>query len=202
MTKTISPWPLAFGIALTSVVAVVGHGGATGVVGERMMGMMMLGEQVQLLAPVASGEPVEPKVIQTAADMISMHSGSAMTNLFPEGSLDAPTEARPEIWARWQEFSGLAQRLSDLGDELGSAAVPPAPAAPPSPVQALVSTQRSEWERMSFASLMGLAPVRSEAEVDPTETGAIAGPPATRPVAEIYGDITRTCASCHAAFRQ
>ena len=204
MTKTKSPWPWACGIVLASAVAVLGHGGATGIVGERMMGMMMLGEQVKLLAPVANGGTVDQDVIEAAAEMIAMHGGRAMTDLFPEGSLDAPTEARPEIWARWQEFSDLADRIADLGVELGAAAatetvsvVPDTPA----PVTAAVPPT-SEWDGMSFASLMGIVPVRLEPQVDPVVTASIPADPRTRPVADIYADITATCSSCHASFRQ
>jgi cytochrome c556 len=206
------PGPLACGVLLASAIAAFGHGGATGVVGERMMGMMMLSEQVKLLGPIA-GAPTASDLdtVLSASEMIAMHAGPAMTELFPEGSLEAPTEAKPEIWQRWQEFERYAERLGALGEELGLAAeemaapvavvVEAAASAPePKPI-------RSEWELMDFAALMGIS-TRPPALIDPQITASVppatnaAAPPAIRPVGEIYADITATCSSCHAAFRR
>jgi cytochrome c556 len=202
--------PLACGVLLASAIAAFGHGGATGIVGERMMGMMMLSEQVKLLAPIA-GTPTAADLdaLRSASEMIAMHAGPAMTELFPEGSVEAPSEARPEIWQRWQEFVAHADKLGELGEELGLAAdgiaapvVTTETASAPAPVPVL-----SEWERMDFASLMGIS-TTPPALVDPQITASVpvdnaaAASPASRPVGEIYADITATCSSCHAAFRR
>ncbi|QQR40077.1 c-type cytochrome [Devosia rhizoryzae] len=202
--------PLAFGLLLTGAIAALGHGGATGIVGERMMGMMMLGEQIKLMGPVVEQPSAgDVQTLKTASEMISMHAGRAMTDLFPEGSLDAPSEARPEIWERWQEFSAYATELGTLGEELGaSAAALGMPALPdPVPNQTLAAVPEpvlSEWERMDFEWLMGIAP-QQEAIIDAVATGSIATPepePAARPVSQVYADIAATCAACHAAFRR
>ena len=202
--------PLACGALLASAIAAFGHGGATGIVGERMMGMMMLSEQVKLLAPIAEAPAAaDLDAVRSASEMIAMHAGPAMTELFPEGSLEAPSEARPEIWERWQEFAEYAEKLGGLGEELGLAAdgmAPPvvaaAAASVPAPKRVL-----SEWERMDFASLMGIS-TKPRALIDPQITASIPADnaakaaPAVRPVSEIYADITATCSSCHAAFRR
>lgn len=206
MTQKISyPWPLACGALLVSAMAAFGHGGATGIVGERMMGMMMLSEQVKVLAPIADNPgPQNVGKVREAAAMIEMHAGAAMTDLFPEGSIDGPSEAKPAIWQRWEEFAGYSNRLGDLGRELDNAAqaagLPPAITVSVAP--AVVEPVMSEWDRMSFASLMGIA-TPEVAEIDPTPTASIETTAAVvRTVAAIYADITDTCASCHAAFRQ
>jgi cytochrome c556 len=206
MTQKISyPWPLACGALLVSAMAAFGHGGATGIVGERMMGMMMLGEQVKVLAPIADNPgPQDLGQVREAAAMIEMHAGAAMTDLFPEGSIEGPSEAKPAIWQRWEEFAGYSNRLGDLGRELDIAAqaagLPRAITVDVAP--ALVEPVLSEWDRMSFASLMGIATPEA-AEIDPTPTASIETTAAVvRTVAAIYADITDTCASCHAAFRQ
>lgn len=200
--------PLACGILLAGAMTAFGHNGATGIIGERMMGMMMLSDQIKELAPIAdAATPADAETVIAAAEMIAMHAGPAMTDLFPEGSIEAPSEARPEIWERWQEFSAHAERLGVLGEELGLAGerllaptpatkdVAAAPAAPP----------LSEWERMDFAWLMGLSAERAIV-VDTVTTASIAAAtpaePAVRPVATIYADIAATCSSCHAAFRR
>lgn len=206
------PGPLACGLLLASAIAAFGHGGATGIVGERMMGMMMLGEQVKLLGPIAEQPTTgDIQTLTTASEMIAMHAGPAMTNLFPEGSLDAPSEARPEIWERWQEFSGYATRLGDLGQELAaSAAALDAPSQAPKPAEieeGAAAPELSEWDRMDYAWLMGLAPAPVSA-VDPLTTASIGEAVVTehavtaRPVREVYADIAATCASCHSAFRR
>lgn len=205
------PGPLACGALLAGAMAAFGHGGATGIVGERMMGMMMLSEQVKLLATIAddpSRSDLEP--IRTAAEMIAMHAGPAMTDLFPGGSLEAPSEARPEIWDRWQEFTAHADNLGGLGEELGSSAefiAEPQVANAVADETQGVQPPLSEWERMDFAWLMGVSPTPVTL-IDPAVTAAIkgdvSGPPesSVRSVREIYADIAATCAACHAAFRR
>lgn len=204
------PWPLACGALLAGAMAASGHGGATGIVGERMMGMMMLSEQVKLLGPIAdSPSPSDLKSLRTASEMIAMHAGPAMTNLFPEGSLESPSEARPEIWERWQEFTNYAGRLGALGEELGLSADIIAVTRAPERVarEPEVQPALSDWERMDFAWLMGISPTPVTL-IDPVVTAAIegdvSGPPASsvRSVREIYADIAATCAACHAAFRR
>ena len=206
------PGPLACGLLLAGAMAASGHGGATGIVEERMMGMMMLSEQIKLLAPIAENpSSSDLDTLTAASEMIAMHAGPAMTDLFPAGSLDAPTVARPEIWERWQEFTGHAIRLGELGEELGISAS--ALASPKSTQELPVAVDEapvlSEWERMDFAWLMGMATV-SAASAGPETTASIAeiikqapesAPPA-RPVRQVYSDIAATCASCHAAFRR
>ena len=48
--RFIGAWLAAGSVLLSG--AVFAHGNATGIVGERMMGMMMLSEQVKLLTPM------------------------------------------------------------------------------------------------------------------------------------------------------
>ena len=195
----------------TSVIA-WGHGGATGIVAERMMGMMMLGEQVKILASLAeNAEATDTDKMRDAAAMIEMHAGPAMTGLFPEGSLDAPSVARPEIWERWEEFQGYSIQLAELGQELGKVADVPSESQPALSDVAEVPAPAppSEWDRMNFASLMGLADRSDHTPVgiDTQVTGSIranetSGRPPMRTAKAVLADITGTCSSCHAAFRR
>jgi cytochrome c556 len=188
-------------------VAVVGHGGATGVVADRMMGMMMLAEQVKLLSPLLERNgQVETDIVIAAAEMISVHAGESMTELFPEGSLDVPSVARPEIWQRWEQFAGFSTRLAELGDELAAAAESDYAdlAVSAAPVE---KRQLGEWDQMSFATLMGLPskPATEQASIDTliaaSEEFADPVVPA-RATGQIVADITATCSSCHAVFRR
>lgn len=212
MNKLGIAWLAAGGIVVLTGVTALAHGGATGIVGERMMGMMMLSEQVKLLAPLfADGEPVDPVLLAEAATMIEMHAGRAMTDLFPEGSLEAPSEAKPEIWDRWQEFTSYADRLGTLGAELAAVARPAEAKLPDiaAPVPAPPEPKRSEWERLDFASLMGLAPAPAiqTVSIDSLITGSLGDAvprvaPASRTQQQVFADVTATCSSCHAAFRR
>ena len=205
-------WLIACSLLMGTSVLALGHGGATGVVAERMMGMMMLGEQVKILAPLAeNAETIDTNTLRDAAAMIEMHAGPAMTGLFPEGSLDAPSVARPEIWERWEEFEGDSILLAELGQELGKVAGVPSESQPALGEVAEVPAPAppSEWDRLNFASLMGLAdrsdhtPIGIDAQV----TGSIranetSGRPPMRTAKAVLADITGTCSSCHAAFRR
>ncbi len=200
-------WLAAGAIAATTA-AVFAHGGATGIVGERMMGMMMLSEQVKALTPALSSGNANPATLKEAAGMIKMHAGSAMTDLFPEGSLEAPSEARPEIWTRWPEFTDYAEKLAALALELEQSTSVAASPARATLVEGNPAPVRSEWEALDFATLMGLPKTQGHAGhqmgIDPTVVGSITEEqqPPTRPPAQIFADITATCSSCHAAFRR
>ncbi len=200
---------LAAGAVAAMTAAVFAHGGATGIVGERMMGMMMLSEQIKLLTPALSGGgDATPATLKEAAGMIKMHAGTAMTDLFPEGSTEAPSEARVEIWTRWPEFTGYADRLAALALELEqstNAAVTPARATL---VEGDTASLLSEWDTLNFETLMGLPSAQMhdghQMGIDPVVVGSVAEVPSatSRPPAQIFADITATCSSCHAAFRR
>lgn len=207
MNKTTYRGPAACAVLLAGAMAATGHSGATGIVGERMMGMMMLSEQIKLLAPIAERpKSGDVQKLITAAEMISMHAGSAMTDLFPEGSLDAPSEARAEIWQNWGEFVAYADRLGELGEELEESAkalaLEPEPEAGEKPSTSIAEV--SEWERMDFAWLMGLsaAPAFIAEPVTTREIGGASDMPQVRTVRAVYSDVSATCAACHSTFRR
>lgn len=115
-----------------------------------------------------------------------------MTDLFPVGSTQAPSEARDEIWERWPDFAALADELLQLGTELRAAARTGEPARTAKAPQ--IGAQ-AEWDAMEVDVLLGLKTIEV---VDPIVTGAIAP---GRGAAEVFSQITQTCSSCHAAFR-
>jgi cytochrome c556 len=201
---------LAAGAVAAMTAAVFAHGGATGIVGERMMGMMMLSEQIKLLTPALSGgSNATPSTLKEAAGMIKMHAGSAMTNLFPEGSIEAPSEARAEIWARWSEFTDYADRLAVLATELEQSADVAVAPARATLVEGDTASLLSEWDTLDFETLMGLPKMQMhdghQMGTDPVVVGSVensASAGMARQPAEIFADITATCSSCHAAFRR
>jgi len=116
---------LMLGAVFASVFAVAAwaHGGATGVVKERMDGMGAMKEAVRLLTPMIQGQTgYDPGVIREQAALIAAHAGDALTGLFPEGSLDAPSEAKDTIRQDWEKFAALAEQLRETSQGLAAAA--------------------------------------------------------------------------------
>jgi len=116
----------AIGLAAAMTIGVslaMAHGGATGVVKERMELMENIGESMKTLADMFKGvRAYDAETVRAAAASIRDHAGARMTDLFPEGSLKHPTEALPTVWEDWAELSALAERLAAYSDALVEAA--------------------------------------------------------------------------------
>ncbi len=113
---------LAFLASLTAGAALA-HGGATGIVKERMDAMVVLQKAVKAITPVMRGQAeYDADAVRTFAAAVEMHSGEAMTKLFPEGTGGKPSEAKDEVWSDWEEFEALAMNLETLGKALSEAA--------------------------------------------------------------------------------
>ncbi|MTI43818.1 cytochrome c556 [Roseibium hamelinense] len=110
-------WKLIGTISLGAIVLsgpVSGHSGATGIVKERMDGMGVLADAVKSVGNMLRGKtPYSAEAVAWSAGAIKAHAGENMTRLFPEGSLDKPTEALPDIWTQWAEFTKLAEQLTN-----------------------------------------------------------------------------------------
>ena len=99
------------------------HTGATGVVKERMDGMGAMGKALKSMSQMVRGDlAYDADTMAGYARAIEAHSGEAMLTLFPEGSLDHPTEAKPEIWSDWARFSELSMELKEVAHSLVVAA--------------------------------------------------------------------------------
>ncbi len=97
---------------------VFAHGGAEGVVKERMDLMKALGESMKAVKGQVMGtsEPDRTTITREAA-AIATHA-EAITSKFPEGSLEGPSEAKPEIWTRWADFEAAAEDLATAARQL------------------------------------------------------------------------------------
>ena len=105
-------------IVLASVMILVGasfvvaHEGATGIVKERMDHMKSIKDAMKGLAPIMKGQvPYDASAVRAYARALAAKGGTAMTDLFPEGSIHGPSEALPAIWTDWQGFAASAQEL-------------------------------------------------------------------------------------------
>lgn len=121
------PNKLLVGVMAASVLtvasqSVLAHGGATGVVKERMDGMGVMKEAMKVLTPMMQGKvDYDANVVRDRAGDISQHAGTTMTKLFPEGSSEAPSVAKLEIWQDWESFAALAEQLRVTADGLAAA---------------------------------------------------------------------------------
>jgi len=91
--------------------AAFAHGGATGIVKERMDAMSEIGRQMKIVGGMLKGGTYDAAQVSAAGRIIAGHAGSSLVDLFPEDSLQAPTEASPAIWADWATFQANAGEL-------------------------------------------------------------------------------------------
>lgn len=177
---------------------VFAHGGATGIVGDRMNGMMDMARSVKALSELLGGDAIDPEAVDQAAAVIEGHAGETMLDLFPEGSIEGPSDASPDIWTDWQKFAELADRLKDLASELRTAPIrvdtPPEIAETGDEVSPVLNP--NIWASLDERDLLGL---KSLQRIEP-----IGAPPSPMPrtQGEVFSLITDTCASCHQQFRQ
>jgi cytochrome c556 len=162
-----------------------------------MDGMLNLGKATKALTNILSQPFPDPGEIRTTALTIGQHAGDTMTALFPEGSLDAPSQATPEIWIEWGEFASLADDLGRLALELQQAAADdPAVSDLIQPVSAR-KKPGGFWDALDEKSLLGITP-----EPDFSTVSSEANPQPTATASELFRRIIDTCASCHRQFRQ
>lgn len=109
--------------ALSAPLIVSAHGGASGVVKERMDLMDTTGEAMKkITAMFKRQQPYNADEVARLSALIASKGGENLTKLFPEHSMDKPTEALPAIWERWERFESLAGQLTDQAQVLENAA--------------------------------------------------------------------------------
>lgn len=160
------------------------HEGAKGVVKERMLAMEQVGEAMKDITAMIRGQKdYDAVALAASARLISEHGGPALTRLFPEGSLEAPTEALPEIWADWTRFQALARDLSRQGELLARAVEKEAGLPGP-------------------AKDAGITPERQLAQgSNGREYGHTGMSEQIKSPKVAYVKLVRVCATCHKAFR-
>ena len=100
-------------LALTTGVALA-HSGATGIVKQRMDMMVDIADQMKTIGRMLSGQhDFNPPVVVAAAERIAQH-GRTFKTMFPKGTTSPPSEARPEIWANWDDFLRHSDEMQTL----------------------------------------------------------------------------------------
>lgn len=198
------------GSLLLAAVVAAAHNGATGVVLERMNGMTAMRDVISELSPMVQGTvPYDPAIVSAGASTIAEHAGDTLLGLFPEGSIEGVTYAKPEIWSDWKTFEDLANQLLSYSSALAEAA--PNGLAPAMPMDMdmnmgsgsmdmpMIAVPPVPSERsFSVAELLGYGrPTQIEAA---PESGAVVDL-AVLPVADLFEGVSAACSSCHAKFR-
>lgn len=118
-----------YGAAVIGAILLVGasqtalaHGGATGVVKERMDLMSSIGDRMKVIAAMVKGEKsFDAETVADKAGEIAEH-GPKVAPTFHEKNLDEPSEALPAIWTDWDKFEGLTQDLTREAEKLAATA--------------------------------------------------------------------------------
>ena len=94
------------------------HEGATGVVKERMDLMDTQKDAMKVLGGMAKGQvPFDAAKAAEAAHEIE-NTAAKIPDLFPEGTGGHPSEAKPEVWTQWEEFTADAEALTKAATAL------------------------------------------------------------------------------------
>ena len=183
---------LALVASITAGVALA-HGGATGIVKERMDGMVAMQKAVKAITPIMRGQRTyDAEAVRSSAAAVEMHSGEAMTKLFPEGTGGKPSEAKDEVWSDWEEFESLAMDLEVLGKALSEAA---------DNGLAAKADSGSSGSMMGTGTMMGgqsaMGGMMGQSDADMMDADMLASMPADM----LFTRISQTCSACHTKYR-
>ena len=117
----ISTTVLVLGLAFSGFVGA--HGGATGVVKERMELMKLLGDRMKEMGAMVKGKLAFKSEIIAANAREIQKAAPDIIRLFPKGSLKKPTEALPRIWEEWDRFNEMTDHLTREAGKLNDVAI-------------------------------------------------------------------------------
>lgn len=185
----------ALSVGLMGTSLVLAHGGATGIVKERMDTMEVISKANKTLGAMFKGDvDFDPESVRDAALQIKSHSGETMTKLFPEGSDGKPSEALPAIWEDWATFEALADDLATFSQTLADTAANPR--GGPHGGKGMMGG--SEHMMQSGQGMMGQGMMGQGMMANGGPDAAML---ASMPPDAAYRHLTQTCSSCHTKFR-
>lgn len=191
---------LATIVATGTAVAAFAHSGATGVVKERMDAMKAMAEAVEAVSPMMRGEAeYDPEAMRAAARTFQAHSGDAMTELFPEGSTDAPSEVKPDIWSDWDRFTALAEQLGVHAEGLEAAAENGLAAGGG---RMGAGSMMGDSSGMGSGAMMGGSSMMGSGMMGNGTSGRMSADHiAAMPADAAFFMTTQVCSACHERFR-
>ena len=181
---------------ITGGLAAYAHTGATGVYKERMDAMMAMGKVVKSLSAMMRGETgFDAASVKEGARAIKSHAGEAMTSLFPEGTTEAPSEAREEIWSDWETFAALATQLETYATGLEIAAD-----------NGLGMSGEAQESMMGNCNSMMMGSQNGmmgggSGMMGSTQPMMTTEQLAAMPADGVFNMVAQTCSSCHIKFR-
>ncbi len=181
--------------ATGTAVAAFAHSGATGIVKERMDAMVAMGDAVKSVAPMMRGEAAyDADLMREAARTFRAHSGDALTELFPEGSGGAPSEAKDAVWSEWDRFTALAEQLGIYAEGLEGAAGNGLAGA---------GGSMDAGAMMGGSSGMGSGSMMGGSTMMGTDASGMmrAADIAAMPADAAFNMTTQVCSACHSRFR-
>ena len=98
------------------------HGGATGVVKERMELMKSMGDRMKNMGDMVKGKVAFDSASIAASAQEIKQAAPEITHLFPEGSIDKPSEALPRIWKDRGKFDELTETMIQEAAKLSDVA--------------------------------------------------------------------------------
>lgn len=112
----------SYAAVLAAIVPAVSlaHEGATGVVKERMDLMTSMGKEMKAVGQKIESNRNLASIADSAIKVKTMSRDIA--RFFPPGSLIKPTDARPAIWEKWDQFEARISGLQRSLDALAAAA--------------------------------------------------------------------------------
>ncbi|MDF2233789.1 cytochrome c [Albimonas sp. CAU 1670] len=177
---------LACGGAILAGAGALAHGGAEGVVKERMEAMKAIADATKAIGEMLKGAtPYDAAAVREQAGVIASQGGEKLVAMFPKGTDHAPSEAAPAIWSDPERFAALADELAAVAEALAEAA----------------DNARGP-EAMKQAGMMGGGGMTSGAMGSMMGDG---GPSAERlaamPPEGAFMHLAQTCKACHQDFR-
>lgn len=116
-------WFLVGAMVLSFASVAIAHEKATGVVKDRMEQMERYEELIERIFAMIHGElTYDADMVRRAALEIREGAGKHMTELFPSGSNEPPSEAKDEIWSDFETFEHYAVMLESWSAELATKA--------------------------------------------------------------------------------
>ena len=191
MSKKLSLF-VAAGLVMAAGATAFAHGGATGIVKERMDAMGDMGDVVKRLSAMMRGETAyDADAVKAGAKTIRSHAGSTMTGLFPEGSAHPPSEAKPEIWSDWDAFTALADQLETFAQGLEGAA----------DNGLAMQGGMGGGSMMGSGGMMGGQGMMGSGSMMGGGGMMSAEHLAQMPADGVFNMLTQTCSACHTRFR-
>jgi cytochrome c556 len=98
-------------ILSATILSAYAHGGATGVVMERMMIMKSIQNHMKVVGEMVQGKRnFTAETVKVAGKSIADHADE-IPHKFPKGSIEEPSEATHSIWQDWEKFMKLTEEL-------------------------------------------------------------------------------------------